>query len=55
MIDTRDRVRAETFVELKRLAVALNLSPVKLARLCRRLHLDIVALREHVIKEVLRR
>ena len=55
MIDVQQRVREETFDELKRLAIALRLTPVKLARLCRRLHLDVVALREHVIKEVLGR
>jgi hypothetical protein len=49
----RDIVRAETFEELKHLAIALKLSPVKLARLCRRLHLDVVALREYVKREVL--
>ena len=56
MINTSvDQVRAETFDELKRLAIALRLSPVNLARLCRRLHLDVVALRQHVLKEILKR
>jgi len=50
-----DQVRSETFDELKRLAVALRLTPKQLARVCRRLHLDVVALREYVVKEVLRR
>lgn len=55
MIDAQQRVREETFDELKRLAIALRLTPVKLARLCRRLQLDVVVLREHVEREVLRR
>ena len=50
-----DQVRSETFDELKRLAIALRLSPKKLARLCVRLHLDCVALREYVLKEILKR
>ena len=55
MIDAQHQVREETFDELKRLAIALNLSPKQLARLCRRLRLDLVALREHVEREVLGR
>lgn len=51
----RDQVRRETFEELCSLARRLNLTPVKLARLCRRLHLDLAALREHVLHEVLGR
>ncbi len=51
----RDRVRAEVFDELRKLAISLNLSPKKLARLCRKLRLDLVALREHVEREVLGR
>jgi|HubBroStandDraft_6_1064221.scaffolds.fasta_scaffold501600_4 hypothetical protein len=53
--DAQQRVREETFKELCSLARRLNLTPVKLARTARRLHLDVGALREYVIKEVLHR
>ncbi len=58
MIDTttsRDRVRAEVFDELRKIAITMRLPPAKLARLCVRLRLDVVALREHVVREVLGR
>jgi hypothetical protein len=53
--DARRQVRAATFEELKRIAIALRLTPEQLARLCRRLHLDCAALRDHVVREVLHR
>ena len=55
MIDARRRVREETFEQLKAIAIRMRLSPVKLARMCRRLHLDTVALASYVKREVLRR
>ena len=57
MIDTdaRQQVREETFEELRKIATSMQLSPVKLARLCRRLRLDCDALRDHVLREVLGR
>lgn len=57
--DRRDRaidlVRSETFDEVKNLARRLHLSPKQLARLCRRLKLDTVALASYVKTEVLGR